>query len=222
MKQLIGILGLGIFGSSIAKTLSEFDDVEVIAVDENMENIERIADYVTQAVCGDITQRSFLESIGIQDCDTVVIAAGSHLESSILAIMHVKNLGVKRIISKAKNHSYMEIFKQIGATDVIRPEKEMGEKLARDLVRRHVIDVIELDENHQVVEFKVPESWIGQSLLKLDVRKNYAMNILGVKQNKVGALDVTIGANYEFNGNEIVVALTDSKKFEQHDILNKL
>ncbi|NLC41540.1 MAG: TrkA family potassium uptake protein [Erysipelothrix sp.] len=220
--KLISILGLGIFGSSVAKTLSNFEDVEIIAVDQDERNIERVSSFVTQGVVGDITDFDLLKEIGLGDCDIVVVATGSHLESSILAIMHAKNLGVPKIVAKAKNRSYMQIYKQIGADEIIRPEKEMGEKLAHELVRRHIIDVIELDDSHSVVEFIVPDKWVGKSVEVLDLRSNYAMNVIGIRKSLEDQLNVSFRPNYVFTKGELVVAITDSKKFETADYLNKL
>lgn len=220
--KLISILGLGIFGSSVAKTLSNYEDVEIIAVDQDERNIERVSSFVTQGVVGDITDFDLLKEIGLGDCDIVVVATGSHLESSILAIMHAKNLGVPKIVAKAKNRSYMQIYKQIGADEIIRPEKEMGEKLAHELVRRHIIDVIELDDSHSVVEFIVPDKWVGKSVEVLDLRSNYAMNVIGIRKSLEDQLNVSFRPNYVFTKGELVVAITDSKKFETADYLNKL
>lgn len=220
--KLISILGLGIFGSSVAKTLSNFEDVEIIAVDQDERNIERVSSFVTQGVVGDITDFDLLKEIRLGDCDIVVVATGSHLESSILAIMHAKNLGVPKIVAKAKNRSYMQIYKQIGADEIIRPEKEMGEKLAHELVRRHIIDVIELDDSHSVVEFIVPDKWVGKSVEVLDLRSNYAMNVIGIRKSLEDQLNVSFRPNYVFTKGELVVAITDSKKFETADYLNKL
>ncbi|NLC05176.1 MAG: TrkA family potassium uptake protein [Erysipelothrix sp.] len=220
--KLIGILGLGIFGSSVAKTLSQYEDIEIIAVDQDVKNVERLSDYVTQAVVGDTTDYNLLKSIGLGDCDVVIVATGSHLESSILAIMNAKNLGVQQIVAKARNRSHLQIYEQIGATLIIRPEKEMGEKLAHDLVRKNIIDVIELDESHSVVEFIVPHKWVNKSVQQLDLRNRYQMNIIGIKKDIHGPLNVSFGADYVFEEKEIVVAITDSKQFEKEDYLNKL
>lgn len=222
MHKTIAILGLGVFGSSVAKTLSEYEDLDIIAVDLELSNIERVESYVTQAVVGDFTDLGFLKDIGLEDCDCVIVATGSHLESSILAIMNAKKCGVKHIIAKAKNRSSMEIFEQIGATRVVRPEKQMGEKLARELVFRNIIDIIELDGHYAVVEFIVPQRWVGKNVIELDLRSKYSMNIIGVKETIKGPLNVSFGADYVFKENEIVVAVTDSEKFEQSDYLNKL
>ena len=215
--KLISILGLGIFGSSVAKTLSNFEDVEIIAVDQDERNIERVSSFVTQGVVGDITDFDLLKEIRLGDCDIVVVATGSHLESSILAIMHAKNLGVPKIVAKAKNRSYMQIYKQIGADVIVRPEKEMGEKLAHDLVRRHIIDIIELDDSHSVVEFIVPDKWVGKSVEVLDLRSNYAMIVLGIRKSLEDQLNVSFRPNCVFTKGDLAVAITDSKKFETAD-----
>ena len=119
------VLGLGIFGSTVAKTLSKFN-CEVIAVDTDIKCVDRMADIVTQAIQCDITDINQLRAAGIQDCDIAIVSMGSHLEESVMAIINLKELGVPYIVAKAKNKRYMQIFKELGANKVVRPEKEMG------------------------------------------------------------------------------------------------
>lgn len=134
MKQYV-ILGLGIFGSTIAKTLSQYNH-EVIAIDKDLACVDRVSDFVTQAIQADFTDIDQLRAIGIQDCDAAVVATGSHLEESIMGVMNLRELGIPFIMAKAKNKKYMQILQKIGADYVVRPEKEMGERVAKKLVSR--------------------------------------------------------------------------------------
>ncbi|MER2175037.1 MAG: TrkA family potassium uptake protein [Carnobacterium sp.] len=219
--KTIGVLGLGVFGSSIAKELNEFD-CDVIAVDRDMDNVERVEPYVTQAVQGNITDLNFLRSIGLDNCDVVVVATGTSLESSVLAIMNCKKLGVASIIAKAKNKSFMEVLYEIGATKVIRPEKEAGTRVAKNVLRRHITDIVDLDEDYAVIEFRPPIRWIGKTFDELDLRQKYEINIIGVRKTAQKRMDVSFSPDYRIEEGTVLVGIAESEVFERYDYLNKL
>ena len=128
MEKQFVVLGLGIFGSTLVKTLSQYGR-EVIAIDKNPENVQRVADFATKAVIGDVTDFQFLSDLGLDDMDVGIVAIGDRLEDSILATMNLKELGVPYVIVKAKNKRFKVVLEKIGADYVVRPEKEMGEKV---------------------------------------------------------------------------------------------
>lgn len=163
MEKQFVVLGLGIFGSTLVKTLSQYGR-EVIAIDKNPENVQRVADFATKAVIGDVTDFQFLSDLGLDDMDVGIVAIGDRLEDSILATMNLKELGVPYVIVKAKNKRFKVVLEKIGADYVVRPEKEMGEKVARTLLRKNIKDLIELDEENCIVEMKVPQAWVGKTL----------------------------------------------------------
>ena len=221
MSKLIGILGLGIFGSTIAKTLSEFGS-DVIAVDKYEENVNRIEPYIAKGVVGDFTDIELLRTIGLEDCDAVVIAPGTYLEASVLGVLNCKKLGIKHIIAKAKNKNYREVLEEIGSTIVIQPEKESGMRVAKNLLRTNIEDIVRLDDSTSVVEFYPPERWIGKSLIQLDLRRKYDINIIGMRRNKLGKLLVSFDPNEPIAKDFVLVGITESDKFEQVDYLNQL
>lgn len=219
--RTIGVLGLGVFGSSIAKELNEFD-CEVIAIDLSIDNIERVEPYVTQAIQGNITDLNFLRSIGLENCDVAVVATGTSLEASVLAIMNCKKLGVPSIIAKAKNKSFMEVLYEIGATKVIRPEKEAGTRVAKNVLRRHITDIVDLDEDYAVIEFKPPIRWIGKTFDELDLRQRYEINIIGIRKVNQKRMDVSFSPDYRIEEGTVLVGIAESEVFERYDYLNKL
>lgn len=221
MSKLIGILGLGIFGSTIAKTLSEFGS-DVIAVDKYEENVNRIEPYIAKGVVGDFTDIELLRTIGLEDCDVVVIATGTYLEASVLGVLNCKKLGIKHIIAKAKNKNYREVLEEIGSTIVVQPEKESGVRVAKNLLRTNIEDIVRLDDSTSVVEFYPPERWIGKSLIQLDLRRKYDINIIGMRRNKLGKLVVSFDPNEPIAKDFVLVGITESDKFEQVDYLNQL
>ena len=204
----IGILGLGVFGTTIAKTLHKYD-CNIIAVDNHEQQINQLESILTRGVVGDITDRSLLRAAGIQNCDAVVVATGTNLESSVLAVMHSKTLGVPKVIAKVKGTTAKEILLRIGADKVISPEKETGISLAKHLIHRNITSVFELGGNVSIVEFRPPKKWIGKTLAELQLRQNYKMNIIGYRCGENQELNIQLTPDYVFNEDELITAVTD-------------
>lgn len=204
----IGILGLGVFGTTIAKTLHKYD-CHIIAVDNHEQQINQLESILTRGVVGDITDRSLLRAAGIQNCDAVVVATGTNLESSVLAVMHSKTLGVPKVIAKVKGTTAKEILLRIGADKVISPEKETGISLAKHLIHRNITSVFELGGNVSIVEFRPPKEWFGKTLAELQLRQNYKMNIIGYRCGENQELNIQLTPDYVFNEDELITAVTD-------------
>lgn len=204
----IGILGLGVFGTTIAKTLHKYD-CNIIAVDNHEQQINQLESILTRGVVGDITDRSLLRAAGIQNCDAVVVATGTNLESSVLAVMHSKTLGVPKVIAKVKGTTAKEILLRIGADKVISPEKETGISLAKHLIHRNTTSVFELGGNVSIVEFRPPKEWFGKTLAELQLRQNYKMNIIGYRCGENQELNIQLTPDYVFNEDELITAVTD-------------
>ena len=218
MEKQFVVLGLGIFGSTLVKTLSQFGR-EVIAIDKDSENVQRVSEFATKAVIGDVTDIQFLADLGLDDIDVGIVAIGDRLEDSILATMNLKELGVPYVIVKAKNKRFKVVLERIGADHVVRPEKEMGEKIARTLLRKNIKDLIELDEENCIVEMKVPQSWIGKSLSQLDLRKLYSINVLGKRDPKTHKLEVPVDPSAPIKMNDTFLVLGQTDKIEKYDYL---
>lgn len=218
MEKQFVVLGLGIFGSTLVKTLSQFGR-EVIAIDKDSENVQRVSEFATKAVIGDVTDIQFLTDLGLDDIDVGIVAIGDRLEDSILATMNLKELGVPYVIVKAKNKRFKVVLERIGADHVVRPEKEMGEKIARTLLRKNIKDLIELDEEKCIVEMKVPQSWIGKSLSQLDLRKLYSINVLGKRDPKTHKLEVPVDPSAPIEMNDTFLVLGQTDKIEKYDYL---
>lgn len=211
MRKTVGILGLGVFGMTIAKQLSEYD-CDIIAVDRDEVNVNRIEPLVTKAVIADVTDEDVLKEIGIGDCDTVVVATGSSLEASILAVMHCSRLGVPEIIAKAKSRTTTEILTKMGAQRVVNPEKETGIRLVKNILHHKLAEVIALDGNISLVEFYPPKSWVGKRLSDLDLRKDYDLNLIGYREAKNESLNTKVFADFLIREDVVLVAIigTDS------------
>lgn len=210
------VLGLGIFGSAVAKTLAK-NGCEVIAIDQDITCINRIADHVSSAIACDVREVAQLRAAGLDEVDVAIIAMGSHLEESVMAIINLKELGVKYIVAKAKNKRYKQIFESLGVDRVVRPEKEMGQQVARSVLGQNIIDLVDLDDDHSVVELPVPQSWCGKSLIELDVRRRYQMNIIAIRSKE--ALNISPAAEYRLQPQDHIMVIVDNRFVEQVDAL---
>ncbi|MFC3932012.1 potassium channel family protein [Streptococcus dentapri] len=220
-EKIIGVLGLGIFGTTLAQELAKFGE-EVIVIDNNTDNIQMIADSVSKAVLGDITNIDILRDAGIEQCHQVIIATGNSLESSVLALMHCKKLGVPYIAAKAKNITFEEVLYEIGVNLVISPEREAGRNLASMLLRHRIHSISYLEEGVSIIEFNLPQSWQGLTLAKLNLRDKYDLNIIGYRLKKNAPLQTNIHPNTIFPEQASLVAVAGSDTFEKYDYLNYL
>lgn len=218
-KKQYAVLGLGVFGSTVAKTLSSYD-MDVIAIDSDIKCVNRIADNVNEALQCDVTELEQLSQTGVGDCDIAIVGMGSHLEESVMAIINLKELGVPYIIVKAKNKRYGEIFSKVGADRIIQPEKEMGKQLAKSLLGNKIVEMFDLDSEFSIVEVEVPYRWIGSTLRNLDVRKKYGINVIGIRQGD--HLTVSPGADYTLAVNDHLVVIADLKTLSKIDFLNNV
>ena len=220
-NRTIGILGLGIFGQSVLKTLQD-QDVDIIAIDDHADVINQYESMITTGIVGDITEMDLLDAADIGTCDTVVIATGENLESSVLAVMHCKALGVEHVIAKVKNEVTKEVLERIGADLVILPEVEAGMSLAKMILFQHGIEVFQLDEAVVVVEFTVPASWVGKSIRDLEIRDQFQLNIIGYRDAEDQPLQSQIGPDFIWPEGVRVMAVTDNQYLDRiQDLLEE-
>ena len=202
------VLGLGRFGMSIAKTLSE-KGCDVLAVDNNAEVVQNAMEFVTHAVKADITDEIALKSLGIGNFDVAIIAIGSNLEASVMATLIAKEAGVKYIVTKATDEMAKKVLKKIGADRVIFPEREMGVRIANSLLYGNFFEFIELSDEFGIAEITPNKDWIGQTIAGCEIRGKYGLNIVAVKHG--GKVDVTPSATYVFKEDDIIIVLGENK-----------
>lgn len=207
------VLGLGRFGSNIARTLEEYG-AQVLAVDSREEKVEEIADEVTHAVQADVTELSALRSMGIADFDGVIVAIGENMETSIITIMHLKDLGAKHIIAKAQNELHAKVLKRIGANRVILPEKDMAVRVGHGLVNGNILDYIELSEEYGIYEIAAPKEWQGNTLVQLNLRARLGINVMAVHKNG-GEFVVSPGAEYLVSAGDQMVVIARKDIMDQ-------
>lgn len=180
MSKQFAIIGMGRFGSSVARTLYEMD-YEVMGIDENEERINENIQFVTHAVAADSTDERALKEIGIRNFDVVVVAIGVDIQASILTVLTLKELGVKKIVAKAQNERHGQVLYKVGADRVVFPERDMGVRVAHNLISANVLDFIELADDYSVAEVVVSSKFVGKNLRQLDIRRNYEVNVIAIK-----------------------------------------
>jgi trk system potassium uptake protein TrkA len=186
------VIGLGRFGSSVAMQL-EANGCSVLAVDSNEKRVKQIADYVTLAMCMDITNEESLKELGVRNFDGAVISIGHGLEAAVLATIWAKEQGVAQVIAKAYDEMQGKILAKVGADEIVYPEREMGMHLANKLAFNNLVDTIELTSDYSIADMPVPQEWVGKNLKELKLREKYKVNVIAVKRK--GEMTVTPSAD---------------------------
>ncbi|TDM14963.1 potassium channel family protein [Macrococcus bovicus] len=182
MEKEFVVIGLGRFGGSIVRELNKLD-IDVMAIDSDEARVNEYADIATHAVIADSTDETVLKSLGIRNFDHVVVAIGDNIQASILTTLILKDLGVAKVTAKAQNDYHAKVLDKIGADVVIHPERDMGRRLAHKLSNSSIMDYLELADEHSIVEIIAGPKLQGTSLLDLDLRANYGLNIIAIKRN---------------------------------------
>lgn len=205
MKTFV-VIGLGRFGTAVAVELCKLGH-EVLAIDTNESIIQAIADKVTHAAAGDAADPAVLKALGVRNYDCAIVAAAQDVGESALITLSLKELGVPKVVCKAKDATHKRVLERIGADRVIIPEQESGVKLAQGLARSNVLNFIELSEDYGIVEVDPPECWCGKTLLELNVRARYDVTVIAVHRKGEEELTVAPGASYVFQPGESAVVL---------------
>ena len=178
-KQQYAVIGLGRFGISVARRLHEAGQ-EVLGIDVNEERIDDAESYVTHAIIADSTDEKALTSIGIRNFDCVIVAIGNDIQSSILTVMILKDLGVKKVIAKALGKLHGKVLDRIGADWIVYPERDMGERVANQLLSPNMLNYIELSKEYNIEEIMIPERMAEKSLKELNIRAKYNVSAIAV------------------------------------------
>jgi len=181
-KQFV-VIGLGRFGSSIATTLYSLGN-DVLVIDKNEDLIQDIASEVTHAVQADATDENALRALGIRNFDVAIISIGGDIQSSVMATLILRELGVKYIIAKGNGELHAKVLYKIGADRVVLPEKDMGVRVAHNIISSSILDYIELSSDYSIMEVKAFEDWVGKDLKSLNLRKKYGINVIAIKKGE--------------------------------------
>jgi len=215
MKQFV-VIGCGRFGSSVAKTLYEAG-YNVMAVDKDEDTIQEVSSCTTHAVQADATDENSLRSLGIRNFDVAVVAIGSNVQSSILITLMVKEMGVKYVVAKALNELQGKVLTKIGADRIIYPERDMGVRVAQNLMSSNIIDNIDLVSDYSVLEISVMKEWIGKSLKDLNLRKKYGVTVLIIKSGD--EVTASPDSNTVLKAGDILIVLGNKDELQKFDLV---
>ena len=189
MKSVL-IIGMGRFGRHIAMKLNDLNH-EVMAIDIDEERINAVLPYVTNALIGDSTNEDFLSSLGIRNFDACIVTIGDNFQNSLETASLLKEMGAKNVISRAATDIQEKFLLRNGADEVVYPEKQLAAWTAIRCTSDHVLDYIELDDDYSIYELSIPPQWHNKTILQLDIRKKYGINVLGVRDNGKLYMNIT-------------------------------
>lgn len=214
MKKEYVVIGLGRFGGSIVSELMELE-VDVMAVDINPTIVDEYADIATQAVVADTTDEAVLKSLGIHTVEHVIVAIGENIQASILTTLILKELGVPYLTVKAQNDYHEKVLRKVGADKIVRPERDMGVRVANNVVSNNILDYLELSEEHSIAELHVSGKIVGHSLIELDVRAKYGVNIVAIRRKN----DILVSpqANEELQFGDILIIIGSDDDIHQFE-----
>jgi trk system potassium uptake protein TrkA len=213
MKRVV-VIGLGIFGFNIAKDLYE-NGFEVVAIDKNKEIIQKIRDFSTKAVLADGTDKEVMESIGIQEDDVVIVSFGEDLAAATLITLHLREMKVKTIIVKAPNEDHKRVLEKVGATDVVIPEREMADKVAKSLISPNVLDYIPLSEDYTISELVPPASFFGKTIGELHLRTKHHIEVIAVREMMPERLTMVPRADFIIKDSDVLVVIGKEKDIQK-------
>ncbi|MGN1118144.1 MAG: potassium channel family protein [Acutalibacteraceae bacterium] len=211
MKTVL-LIGLGRFGRHIAAELYNLGH-EIMAVDKNEERVNDILPLVTNAQIGDSTNYEFIKSLGINNYDICIVAIGDNFQSSLETTALVKDLGARFVVARANRDVHAKFLLRNGADEVVYPEKQIAKWAAIRYSSNHILDYIELEDGHAMVEVSVPKSWLGKSIGQIDIRKKYDLNIIAVKQN--GKISVSVTPDTVLTQDKSLFVLGEQRKLQK-------
>lgn len=209
MDKNVIVLGIGRFGEATATKLYE-KGIYVTAVDNNYKKIEKIANNVSSAIQADITEEVAMKSLGISNYDIAIIATGTDLEASIQATLICKDSGVKQVIAKAISKSHARILTKIGADKIVFPELDTGERLAKMISGKNILDLNQFSSDYSLCEVKAKKEWIGKTLIELDFRNKYKVNVIAFKSRQNMILDFDPNLPIEKDDSLIVIGSNEN------------
>jgi len=211
MKSVL-LVGLGRFGKHIAMKLNDLN-CQVMAIDNNEERVNAALSYVTNAQIGDSTDEEFLSSLGIRNYDVCIVTIGDDFQNSLETVSQLKDLGAKKVIARASRGLQEKFLLRNGADEVVYPEKQLAAWTAIRCTSDHILDYIELDGECSIYELTVPDDWHGKTILELDIRKKYGINILGIREG--GRLNMDVTPNTPLSTEKSVLVLGKQKAIQK-------
>lgn len=212
INRSYAIFGLGRYGLSVARELVN-NGADVLAVDQNQSIVNAAVSDIPLCKCADITDPDVIRNLGLSNIDVVVIAMASNLEAAVMATMLCKEAGVKTVIVKCANEVHGKILSRVGADKVVIPEKESGTRLAKNLLSAGFVDVIELSEDVSLIELDVKTDWVGKTLIELNLRKKYGINVVAIRCGS--NLQINVDPSMQLDKTMQLVVITNKEKINK-------
>ena len=211
MKSIL-LIGLGRFGRHIAIKLDELHH-HVMAVDKEDTRVDAVLPFVTNAQIGDATNEDFLSSLGVGNFDVCIVAIGDNFQSSLEVTCLLKELGARMVVSRAARDVHAKFLLRNGADEIVYPERQLADWVAIRYSADHILDYIELDEEHAIFEISIPEEWIGKTIGQLDIRKKYNINIMALKTNDI--MNLKISSDTQLLKGSTMLVLGETKHIQK-------
>lgn len=211
MKSIL-LIGLGRFGRHIAMKLDELHH-HVMAVDKEDTRVDAVLPFVTNAQIGDATNEDFLSSLGVGNFDVCIVAIGDNFQNSLEVTSLLKELGARMVVSRAARDVHAKFLLRNGADEIVYPERQLADWVAIRYSADHILDYIELDEEHAIFEISIPEEWIGKTIGQLDIRKKYNINIMALKTNNI--MNLKISSDTQLLKDSTMLVLGETKHIQK-------
>ncbi len=215
-KNTYGIIGLGRFGKALAIELAS-SGAEIIVLDKDEEKIREIREYTENAYIVKSLDKKTLEETGVHNCDIVVVCIGEHLDTSILTTLNLVSLGVHHVIAKSTSAEHGEILEKLGA-EVVYPERDIALRLAHRLEASRVLDYIQLSEKLNISKLIVPESIVGKTVMEVNFRGKYGVNIIAIENGK--KINESVVPDYAFRTGDILFVSGSKESLNKLSALN--
>lgn len=212
LNKSYAVFGLGRYGLAVAKELVA-NGADVLAVDLNEQIVDSAILDIPYCKCADVTNAEVIKQLGIANMDVVIIAMANNLEASVMAIMHCKSVGVKTVIAKCAGEMQGNILSKVGADKVVFPEKESGNRLAKNLLSSGFVDVVELSGEVSLVEIDVRPEWVGKTLVELNFRKKYGINVIAIRRGQ--SVDINIDPMEKLSKDLKLVVIANTSKISK-------
>ena len=209
MRKQFVVIGLGRFGSSVARTLNSLGH-EVLALDKDEHTVHDIMNDVTQAVQADAREEDTLRALGVRNLDVAIVAIGDDLEANIMSTLMLKEMEIPYVVAKARSVQHGKLLEKIGVDKIVYPEQDMGIRLANNLIRTNVMDFIELSLDYSIIEIVAPAQFVNKSIGKLNIRAFYKINVVAIKKSK-DKIIIAPGPNEVIQENDILVIVSNKK-----------
>ena len=211
MKSIL-LIGLGRFGRHIAIKLDELHH-QVMAVDKEDTRVDAVLPFVTNAQIGDATNEDFLSSLGVGNFDVCIVAIGDNFQNSLEVTSLLKELGARMVVSRAARDVHAKFLLRNGADEIVYPERQLADWVAIRYSADHILDYIELDEEHAIFEISIPREWIGKTIGQLDIRKKYDINIMALKTNDI--MNLKISSDTQLLKGSTMLVLGETKHIQK-------